>query len=207
MSCRKIRVIREIDYDEYYTSFKGKEKEAFKIADINGNYSTENYWKRANYYWLFQASVFIGYFYSVTAEDGTFLRENPLIMVGITCIGFLTALAWYLVTRAGRQRYNNWDKHTEMLEDKVTGPLNKITINKDLWSTFNITEIVCLSFCIMWGLLGLKTICYFWQSYVFAYLAYILVLGLMCFIFCWFGKIPGKVNEDCKKIKLYRREI
>jgi hypothetical protein len=98
--------MHEIDHKEYRRFFiensafpdraeKIHEK-AYEIANENRKFEISNYWKRASYYWLFQASVYAGYFYSITAENDNYLCKNPEIIVGITCLGFLTALAWYL---------------------------------------------------------------------------------------------------------------
>jgi hypothetical protein len=67
--------MREIDEEEYKNSFMRSSdfpsraerihEKAYEIANDNRKFEISNYWKRANYYWLFQASVYAGYFYLV----------------------------------------------------------------------------------------------------------------------------------------------
>jgi hypothetical protein len=78
--CMELHAIKggnmtKIDPEEYRRSFiessvfpnraEDIHNKAYEIANDNRKFEISNYWKRANYYWLFQASVYAGYFYSV----------------------------------------------------------------------------------------------------------------------------------------------
>jgi len=204
--------MREVDYKEYNRSFiensvfpdkkmRKIHEEAYKIANDNRKFEIENYWKRANYYWLFQASVYAGYFYSITAENNSYLCKNPGIIVGITCLGFLTALAWLLSNKGSKQWQENWENHVDQLEDGITGPLYKTVSNDGTWSVSKINELVSLFSTIAWILLGLNTIHSFWSCNIFVFAIYSLVLGLIVFVFLWFSR--GLVNN--KKPKFFKR--
>jgi len=202
--------MREVNGEEYTNSFikssvfldraRKIHKKAYEIANENRKFEISNYWKRANYYWLFQASVYAGYFYSVTVENNKYLCDNPEIIVGITCLGFLTALAWFLTNKGSKQWQDNWENHVYKLEDGITGPLYKTTSNESTFSVSKVNKLVSLFSAIAWVLLGLKTVHSFWGYNLFAFLIYVLVLGLIAFVFLWFG--IGLKN--CKKPKFFR---
>jgi hypothetical protein len=165
-------------------------KRAYKIANDNRKFEIDNYWKRANYYWLFQFSVYTGYFYSVTTKNNQYLSENPEIIVGITCLGFLTALAWHFSNKGSKQWQENWENHVDYLEDGITGPLYKVFSSKETWSVSKINEIVSFFSAIAWILLGVKTIYSFFSCpLLIAYLA------AMCIIVGSFY-FSGKGNKQ-----------
>jgi len=199
----------EIDDEDYKSYFKVGlankpeeiHKKAYKIANENRKFEISNYWKRANYYWLFQASVYAGYFYSITAENDKYICKNPEIIVGVTCLGFLTAFAWYLSNKGSKQWQENWENHVYGLEESITGPLYKTTSNEKTWSVSKINEFVSLFSVIAWILLGLNTIHSFWACNIFVFAMYVLVLCLIVFIFLRFGK--GLSNN--KKPRFFKR--
>jgi len=201
--------MREISEQEYKNSFmKGSaipdkateiHKKAYEIANDNRKFEIDNYWKRASYYWLFQASVYAGYFYSVTAENNKYLHKNPEIIVGVACLGFLTALAWHLSNKGSKQWQENWENHVFILEDGITGPLYKTTSNEKTWSVSKINEFVSLFSVIAWIILGAKTVQMFF-GYPLAFIAYFLAISLIASTFYFFGK--GLVKS--KKIQWFR---
>jgi hypothetical protein len=195
--------MREISEEEYNNSFIESSadihKKAYKIANDNRKFEISNYWKRANYYWLFQASVYAGYFYSLTAEHNRYLCENPEIIVGITCLGFLTAFAWYLTNKGSKQWQDNWENHVYKLEEGITGPLYKTTSNENTFSVSKVNQLVSLFSALAWVLLGLKTVGSFF-GYPLAFIAYFLVISLIVSIFYFYGK--GLVKH--KEIRWFR---
>jgi len=194
--------MHEID-GEKYKSFFIKDKtvlqKAYKIANENRKFEIDNYWKRANYHWLFQAAVYAGYFYSVTAENDKYLCQNPEIIAGITCLGFLTALAWFLSNIGSKQWQESWENHVYELEEGITGPLYKTTSNEKTWSVSKINELVSLCSVFAWILLGAKTVHIFF-GYALAFVAYFLVIGLIACVFYFWGK--GLVKS--KKIQWFK---
>jgi hypothetical protein len=202
----------KIDPEEYRKSFiessddpnKIKEihKKAYKIANDNRKFEISNYWKRANYYWLFQASVYAGYFYSITAENNEYLCKNPEIIVGVTCLGFLTALAWLLSNKGSKQWQENWENHVFKLENGITGPLYKTTSNENTWSVSKINELVSFFSALAWFLLGLKSVQMFF-GYPLAFVAYLLIISLITSIFYFCGK--GLVKSI--KISWFKIEV
>lgn len=92
-----------ISKEQYYKEFDGDKKptpsqtKAYDQAWQAKNFEIDNYWKRANYFWLFQAAAFTGYF-AVLGTDAYKVKPQSAYMVA--CIGFLTALAWHFTFQA-----------------------------------------------------------------------------------------------------------
>ena len=174
-------------------------KKAYKIASDNRKFEISNYWKRANYYWLFQAIVYTGYFYSITAENDKYLCKNPEIIVGLTCLGFLTALAWYFSNKGSKQWQKNWEDHLDILGEEITGPLYKVTSCERTWSVSRINEIVSFFSVVAWVLLGIKTVCSF-----FTYPLLIAYLVTMCIIAGSFHFRGRGLGDRDKEIQWYK---
>lgn len=96
--------MEEISEQDYIDIFiKGRKKEdietTYNKAWEAKNFEIENYWKRATYFWAFQIASFAGYF---TVIGSKAYSENPQVLYFVVCIGFITALAWTLLTREVR---------------------------------------------------------------------------------------------------------
>jgi hypothetical protein len=176
-------------------------RKAYEIANDNRKFEIDNYWKRANYYWLFQASVYAGYFYSITAENDKYICKNPEIIVGITCLGFLTALAWHFSNKGSKKWQENWENHVDELENGITGPLYKTINNNGTWSVSKINELVSLFSVIAWVPLGFKTIHNFWNFNILAFGIYVLILSLIVFVFL----LLGRGSDSYKKHEFFKR--
>ena len=59
-----------------------------KNCEFNMNkpkFEIENYWKRANYFWFFQVSVFAGYILVITKENAK-IPYVAVLELGIICL-------------------------------------------------------------------------------------------------------------------------
>lgn len=105
-----------------------------KILDIR-KFEIDLYWKRATYFWTFIAATLTGYGLTVTAKDpnqANILKFQFLII----CLGLVFSFAWFLVNKASKFWQENWEKHLDLNEDDVIGPLYKVTISKVTYSSF-----------------------------------------------------------------------
>lgn len=137
--------------------------EALKNALDIRKFEIEMYWKRAGYFWTLIVASFTGYFLLQTKASNSYFS----IFI-ITCIGFLLSLGWYLVNRGSKFWQENWERHVDVLEDEITGPLYKTTISKELfpfwklaggypYSVSKINQIVSLFVTVIWIFLNLKS--------------------------------------------------
>lgn len=47
----------------------------------------------------------------------------------MSCLGVVFSVAWYFVNRASKFWQENWEKHVDLLEDSVVGPLYKTVLS------------------------------------------------------------------------------
>lgn len=113
---------KEITPEEYKTAFKGKEPEALKQALDIRKFEIELYWKRAAYFWTFIGATMAG-FLAIQASSAQNKQDLAVILA---CLGIVFSFAWVCVNRGSKFWQENWEKHVDVLEDEVTGPLYKI---------------------------------------------------------------------------------
>lgn len=110
-------------------SAESKIAKAYEQAAEIRRFEIELYWKRAGYFWAFIASIYAAFF-SVQKEfyydtcAGFTHGAVPLLV--LSALGFFFCLAWVLSSYASKHWQENWEKHIDLLEDYVTGPLYKI---------------------------------------------------------------------------------
>ncbi|WP_444939919.1 hypothetical protein ACJJI3_12435 [Microbulbifer sp. ZKSA004] len=116
--------ISQAEYDVLFAGEK-KEKALTHALDIR-KFETELYWKRATYFWTFIGVIFAGYV-AVQSLNSDLKRELGVIL---SCLGFVFSNAWYCVNRGSKHWQENWEKHVELLEDDVMGPLYKTVLTR-----------------------------------------------------------------------------
>ena len=134
-------------------------EEALKYALDIRKFEIELYWKRAAYFWTLIAASFAGYFALQNVDPAK--RNEPSIFI-ITCIGFVLSFAWYLVNRGSKYWQENWERHVDVLSERVIGPLYRTTLSREAWSLIRlnvgfpfsvsrINQIVSLFITLLWG--------------------------------------------------------
>jgi hypothetical protein len=152
------------------------EKALEKAHDIR-KFEIDLYWKRAAYFWAFSAAAFAGYF-ALQKTQMSPCDQEPLYL--LSCLGFSFSLAWYFVNRGSTTWQRNWEKHVDLLENEVTGPLYKMTLDRNsykFWrlnsgypfSPSKINGIIAAFIIVIWFALAVRAFCYqqAWD-YVFA---------------------------------------
>ncbi len=118
--------------EEYKNAFllgvpKGTIEKTFDLALEIRKFEIDLYWKRATYFWAFLAIALAGYFSILTSKDLDRDRRGEALLI-ITCLGLVFSVAWYFVNRASKFWQENWEKHVDLLEDAVVGPLYKTVL-------------------------------------------------------------------------------
>lgn len=105
--------------------------DAYKVALDIRKFEIDMYWKRANYFWLFTAAIFIAYF-------AAFRESLVYVSVTLSLLGFLFSFGWYLVARGSKVWQENWEMHIGFLEEEIHGPLFKTfgLPNTNFWYLF-----------------------------------------------------------------------
>lgn len=159
--------------EEYLKKFEGnlpgddKKTKAEKALDLAldiRKFEIELYWKRATYFWTFIGAALAGYALVYAKAEN---KDSWLLLV-FSCLGFLFSVSWYLVNRGSKFWQNNWERHVDLLEDEVIGPLYKTIArsaggNNHLtapaeYSVSKINQILSLFISSFWGLLIIKSL-------------------------------------------------
>lgn len=128
-------------------------------------FEIEMYWKRATYFWAFIAATFAAYLGIATSEKD----QSPDILVLISLLGLSFSVAWYLVNRGSKFWQNNWERHVDLLEDDIIGPLYKTAIDtrtcffrklhkEYAFSVSKINQILSLYILSIWVYLTAKSV-------------------------------------------------
>lgn len=132
--------------------------ESYKVALDTRKFEIDMYWRRANYFWLFIAAIFVAYFSA--------LREKLEYVSGaLSILGFLFSFGWNMVARGSKVWQENWEMHIRYLEEEIHGPLFKTFSlpNNDFWklskeypfSVSKVNQILSLFTCLFWlGIFG-----------------------------------------------------
>lgn len=129
------------DLQTYRNEFSGPPSdralraEALKHALDIRKFEIELYWKRATYFWTLIAATFAGYFLLWTSQ-----RHIPGLIFLVNCIGIVLSIGWYLVNRGSKYWHTNWERHVDILEDEIIGPLYKTTLAKEEFKFFSIKD-------------------------------------------------------------------
>ena len=205
--------MRKLNYQEYLNLFKGKEKEAWAKAWEIRNFEINLYWKRATYFWAFIAATFVGYLtlISSNAYNTNIGKSFPQIEFIIVCLGLVLSIAWYLANKASKKWQENWEKHIDLLEKFVTGPLYQTIKHTSNYSVSKLNLLVSFFFILIW--IGLTILFFPRNGYVFhpkqgysidwlVLISLILTIGInVCMIFFY-----GRTDFKTKEFSFYNRE-
>ena len=114
--------------EQYSEYFRGKEAKALDRAQDIRRFEIDLYWKRATYFWTFIGAT-LGGFLAVQAL-GTENKQD--LSVILSCLGVVFSFAWFCVNRGSKFWQENWEKHVDILENEVTGPLYKVVLSRNL---------------------------------------------------------------------------
>jgi hypothetical protein len=115
---------------QYYASFKECKLALAQVLDIR-KFEIELYWKRATYNWAFVAAILAGYF-TVSSSMTSVSSPTELLKLQylLECLGLVFSVAWYFVNRGSKYWQANWERHLDLLEEKVYGPLYRTNAKK-----------------------------------------------------------------------------
>lgn len=196
----------EITPEEYADAFKDKEAEALRQALDIRKFEIELYWKRATYFWTFIGATMAG-FLAVQASSAQNKQDLAVIL---SCLGMVFSFAWVCVNRGSKFWQENWEKHVDVLEDKVTGPLYKIVMSRNTTrklsekavhlvtgpssiSVSKVNQIISLYVFILWVCLLVYSLPAFDLEKPIDWF-YVVLLSLSiasCVLFLWLGRSYG----------------
>ncbi|GAA4059869.1 hypothetical protein GCM10022389_00080 [Flavobacterium cheonanense] len=187
-----------------------KKEKVFDLAWKSKEFEIELYWKRAGYFWAFQALIFAGFF-SVTSSND--FDEKKYYLHYIICFGFITALAWWFINKGSKTWQRHWEKVVDVLEDYVIGKLYKTNTSEKTYSVSKINELISKFFMLIWLYLLLKSTFFDFKIFecqkdILKVEWKILIVNLITIYIVYemyFGKGRGRFKE--RNIQFYRRNI
>jgi hypothetical protein len=105
---------------------------ACKSAHDIRQFEIELYWKRATYFWAFQAIAFTAL--GLLFKDGSIRPLGQLSLGRLLIpapIGVLTALAGWLTARGSKFWQENWEAHVDLLENETKVRLTHVVLCRD----------------------------------------------------------------------------
>lgn len=112
------------DYEAAFPIDDDLRKEAHRFALDIRKFEIDLYWRRATYFWTLIGASLVAYGGAQALKDSTVRRD---LSVFVSCFGLVVSFAWYCANRGSKQWQENWENHVDLLEDKLTGPLYKVT--------------------------------------------------------------------------------
>ena len=114
------------EYEDDFLSGEKKGERALARALDTRKFEIELYWRRAAYFWTFIGAALAG-FVAVQASGAETKQDLSVVL---SCVGFVFSVAWLCVNRGSKYWQENWEKHVDMLEDNISGPLYKVVLSR-----------------------------------------------------------------------------
>jgi hypothetical protein len=190
-------------YEKDFLSDDARREKALARALDTRKFEIELYWKRAAYFWTFIGAAFAGF---VAVQASSALNKQDLSVV-LSCVGFVFSVAWLCVNRGSKHWQENWEKHVDMLEDEISGPLYKVVLTRGApkgWreigkhivtgpsplSVSKINQLISLYVSLLWAVLVWYSLPEFsLQTKInWFYFALISLSLLACATFFWLGR-------------------
>ena len=172
------------EYDNKTDRVKNALDKAWETRD----FEIELYWKRAIYFWGFNAAIIIA-IATILKE----FKDTPLILSALYLLGIIFSIGWVMTNHSSKFWQKNWEKHIDYLEDNYYGKLYK-TIHPELKNNFvpsisNVNLIVSYLVSIFWLLayFQLFELLYKIENHCLYISSKIILLFIILFIFLIFA--------------------
>ncbi len=116
---------------EKEVSKKTKCEKAYEAAEKIRQFEIGLFWKRATFFWAFITAIYTAYFnvltkiYKYKCDDITLYKHGTIPLIVLSALGLFFCFSWLLSSKGSKHWQENWEKHLDLLENKVTGPLYK----------------------------------------------------------------------------------
>jgi hypothetical protein len=129
--------------DTHEVSSKSLER-AWETAHRIREFEIQLYWKRALYFWGFQAALFAVVASISSKPDSTELQTSaiPVILL-LSITAMFLSIMWLLMSKGAKFWQNNWERQVDLLEEHICGNLYKVYPVMEAHSSapFSVTRI------------------------------------------------------------------
>jgi len=192
------------DLEAYTKLFQNKQtSDGSKINELKKNalekaldirkFEIELYWKRAAYFWTFIALTFTSYFIVLQSKEIEMVYKDKLLLI-LSFLGLFFSLAWFFANKGSKYWQENWEKHVDLLEDDIIGPLYKTTLNykysKCDWinpltsykySVGKINQLISFSIVLLWAYIHIHQVILMMNQKKFTSSIDYIVIVFFCF--------------------------
>jgi len=141
----------ESHFCEQHAHWLTADLEVYKAVTEHYRQDIREFWSRSNFYLLVQAGLLSVY---VSRSPQTSVYEK-MTTIGLSILGLLIAIAWFLVSRGSAVWIQRWRAQT-MEIDKVVDrhhiytKAESFAARNPLLSSSNVTQYLPLFFCAVW---------------------------------------------------------
>lgn len=179
------RIYLKTEYEGLFPadgSPKSKREKAYERAAQTREFEIKLYWERARYFWAFITTIYVAYYnVLISVYDKTHGSFSLLVLSGL---GLFFTVAWILVSKGSRHWQENWERHINLLEDDVTGPLFKLyKANSFSVSKANLIAGYVVAACAA-GLFAYEGVEFCRKSFAFYFgILTVAIVGIIAFVF------------------------
>jgi hypothetical protein len=137
-------------------------QEAYDKAHEVRQFEINLYWKRALYFWGFEAAFMLAF--GTVLEKGNQVSGQFYYLFLLALFAFCFTLLWRLALKGAKRWQENWEAHIDMLEECFSGNLYKTVLYKaslyekgrirDFFSVSKVNEAINKLLLIMWFVMG-----------------------------------------------------
>lgn len=108
-----------------------KQLSAYNAAADIRKFEIELFWKRATFFWAFITAIYTAYYnvltkiYEYKCGNISKFSHGSIPLLVLSGLGLFFCFSWLLSSVGSKHWQENWEKHLDLLEDDVTGPLYK----------------------------------------------------------------------------------
>lgn len=143
------------------------------------SFEIEHYWKRAGYFWGYQASIFIAF--AAFMNNDKYKNYN-IIIFALAVLGVLIAFVNLLSAKGSRFWQKNWEHHIDVLENQIEGKIHKIiwlTDGHRSYSVSRLNESLSYFLIIFWIILYINTIINEPSIAIIVTSVFVLIIGIL----------------------------
>lgn len=115
----KAKYSHAIGFDPWDPTNKRKTKALLEVAENNRRFELDLYWRRAAYFWAFQAVAFAGLGFLMKEAQADRATLNVVLLAVFAALGSVTSFIGFLTALGSKFWQENWEAHVDLLEDAL----------------------------------------------------------------------------------------
>ena len=130
-------------------------REAYEKAHDVRKFEIDLYWKRALYFWGFEAAFLVAFGTILATKN---VDAKYLVLTATSLFAIIFTWLWRLALKGSKRWQENWEAHIDWLEECFSGNLYKTVLSKKgrpLYSVSRTNEAINMLLLALWSLAAL----------------------------------------------------